>query len=584
MSRISQNIIDRVRDSSDIVDVVSQYVDLKQKGPNFFGLCPFHDEKTPSFSVAPGKQIYYCFGCNAGGNVFSFLMDYQQIPFPDAVKLLADRYNIPITVEKDNEANDLFSSLYMLHEIALDLYQENLFSISGKESLAYLLDRGLSIDMIKQFKIGYAKNSWDQLTKRCKGNGFTKAQILQSGLFTETKNGIFDRFRSRIMFPIFHPSGKAIAFGGRIFDNDDNAKYLNSPETPLYKKSNVFYGLQATRDSIRKEGYVILVEGYMDFLKLYQNDIHPVLSVSGTAFTSKHAIAISRLTKKIILLYDGDKAGGNAVIRAGWILLKSGLIPSVVRPPNGLDPDDWISKNGKNSVMDSINNSIDFMDYHLDFNDGLSLSGANRQKYLENLAREIKVIDNGVIRNDIVKSLSQKLSVDERDFIRLVNTQRVNLPRNLGNDSKVKDDILFSSKIEKAQIELLKLLINDNSSIREYVIDRIELSLFKSPLLHKLAKILIDEDLNVESSSIIEYFQDKQERDSITKILFSKNQSGEIEEIVSDCLIILKSNPIKEKIYQLRAKIREKESNGENPMQELNAITELREKLNDLKN
>jgi DNA primase len=279
MSQIPQDIIERVRDSSDIVDVVSKYVDLKQRGPNFFGLCPFHNEKTPSFSVAPAKQIYYCFGCQAGGNVYSFLMDHQQISFPDAVKVLAEQYNIPIEFEKEDGDSGLYSSLYELHEIALKLYQDNLFSNSGAKALAYLKDRGLNEDIIRQFKIGYAEDSWDQLVKKCKGKGFTRSQIVQSGLFSQSKKGTFDRFRSRIMFPIFHPSGKPIAFGGRIFGSDDTAKYLNSPETPLYKKSNVFYGLQATRDAIRKEGYVVLVEGYMDFLKLYQSTIYPVVSV-----------------------------------------------------------------------------------------------------------------------------------------------------------------------------------------------------------------------------------------------------------------------------------------------------------------
>ena len=376
MSQIPQDIIERVRDSADIVDVVSKYVDLKQRGPNYFGLCPFHNEKTPSFSVSPSKQIYYCFGCNAGGNVYSFLMDYQKIPFPDAVKVLADQFNIPIELKKSEDNSELYSSLYKLHEIAMDLYQENLFSNVGKESLSYLKERGFGEDTIKQFKIGYALDSWDQLVEACKGKGFTRSHIVQSGLFSQSDKGIFDRFRSRIMFPIFHPSGKPIGFGGRIFGKEDPAKYLNSPETPLYKKSNVFYGLQATRDAIRKEGYVVLVEGYMDFLKLYQSSIYPVVSVSGTAFTSKHASSISKITKKVILLYDGDDAGGNAAIRAGWVLLKSGMVPTIVRPPNGLDPDDWIDQSSKAKVLSAIQSPKDYIDFHIELYNGNELKGA----------------------------------------------------------------------------------------------------------------------------------------------------------------------------------------------------------------
>ena len=581
MSQIPQDIIDRVRDSADIVDVVSQYVDLKQRGPNYFGLCPFHNEKTPSFSVASAKQIYYCFGCNSGGNVFSFLMDYQQIPFPDAVKALAERYNVPISIERSEGDSELYSSLYKLHDIAMNLYQDNLFSSSGKNALNYLKDRGLNEDIIKQFKVGFAEDGWDQLVKKCKGRGFTQSQIVKSGLFTQSEKGVFDRFRSRIMFPIFHPSGKPIAFGGRIFESDDPAKYLNSPETPLYKKSNVFYGLHATRDAIRKEGYVVLVEGYMDFLKLYQSTIYPVLSVSGTAFTSKHANSISKVTNRVVLLYDGDEAGGNAAIRAGWVLLRSGLIPSVVRPPKGLDPDDWIDRSGKSEILSEIQSPMDYIDFHIELTRGDKLTGTDRQQYIINIAREIKGIEDGVIRNDLLKIISEKLGIEEHDLIRTINTQRVNV-ENYQEEDLIEEKIVFTRQVEKAQIELLQLLISDDIDLRRSVLDQLNIDLFTTPLLNRLAKILFDENLEVESSTIIEYFQDKNERDSITQILFTKDQNSLSEEIVSDCIKILKSEPIKDEISALRLKIREKESMGEDPAEELKVITKLRLELNEL--
>ena len=582
MAKIPQDIVDRVRDTADIVDVVSQYVDLKHRGANYFGLCPFHGEKTPSFSVAPAKQIYHCFGCSTGGNVFSFLMEYQKVSFPEAVKTLADRYNIPIQYEEGEGGSELFSSLYELHNIAVKLFQDNLFSQRGESALAYLTDRGLTEDILKQFKVGFAMDSWDQLVKQCTGKGFTKSHINQSGLFTQSEKGTFDRFRSRVMFPIFHPSGKPIAFGGRIFGVEDPAKYLNSPETPLYKKSDVFYGLQASRDAIRKTGFAVLVEGYMDFLQLYQAGIHPLVAVSGTAFTQRHALALSRITQKAVLLYDGDNAGGNAAIRAGWVLLKAGLEPTIVRPPGDQDPDDWVRAVGRNDVLSAIESPTSFLDFHLEFHSGKSLEGAERRQYILDLMREIRSIQDGIVRNDLVRILSEKLMVDEHDLVRVMKSQRVN-PVQYPDQTDQGDEIpKFTSTADRAQIELLQLLALEEQSTRQYVQENVSLALFTTPLLKKVAGFLLDEKLSVESSAIIEYFQDKHERDSVAQILFAETQNIPPEQIVSDCLKILKSMPLKERIQSLRIQIREKESNGDDPQKELDEVIKLQQELNDI--
>ena len=582
MAKIPQDIVDRVRDTADIVDVVSQYVDLKHRGANYFGLCPFHGEKTPSFSVAPAKQIYHCFGCSTGGNVFSFLMEYQKVSFPEAVKTLADRYNIPIQYEEGEGGSELFSSLYELHNIAVKLFQDNLFSQRGESALAYLTDRGLTEDILKQFKVGFAMDSWDQLVKQCTGKGFTKSHINQSGLFTQSEKGTFDRFRSRVMFPIFHPSGKPIAFGGRIFGVEDPAKYLNSPKTPLYKKSDVFYGLQASRDAIRKTGFAVLVEGYMDFLQLYQAGIHPLVAVSGTAFTQRHALALSRITQKVVLLYDGDNAGGNAAIRTGWVLLKAGLEPTIVRPPGDQDPDDWVRAVGRNDVLSAIESPTSFLDFHLEFHSGKSLEGAERRQYILDLMREIRSIQDGIVRNDLVRILSEKLMVDEHDLVRVMKSQRVN-PVQYPDQTDQGDEIpKFTSTADRAQIELLQLLALEEQSTRQYVQENVSLALFTTPLLKKVAGFLLDEKLSVESSAIIEYFQDKHERDSVAQILFAETQNIPPEQIVSDCLKILKSMPLKERIQSLRIQIREKESNGDDPQKELDEVIKLQQELNDI--
>lgn len=582
MPQIPQGTVDVIRESSDILEVISQYVNLKQRGANYFGICPFHNEKTPSFSVAPSKQIYHCFGCNSGGNVFSFIMEYQNISFPEAVKFVAERYNIKIEFEKNNFQTETHTGLYELHNIAMHLYQENLFSKEGSPALDYLYERGLSEDIIKQFKIGFARDSWDHLVNKVKGKGFTKNQINQSGLFTFSNKGIFDRFRSRIMFPIFHPSGKVIAFGGRIFNSDDPAKYLNSPETPLYHKGSVFYGIQATRDSIRKNGYAVLVEGYMDFLKLYQGSVFNILATSGTAFTKNHVSSLNRITKKVILVFDGDDAGANAVIKAGWTLLKGDLDPMVIRPPKGLDPDDWIDKVGGENIIKALSTPEPYINFNIKFHKGRELEGADRKKYIIQLAKEINNIQDSIMRNDLVRIISSKLMMEEKDFIRTIKTQRMVENRNMEEGSTEKQIISFTSKIEKAQFELIKLMLKSNDHTKKHIKEAISEDILTVPLFKKIYKIIKDQNLPIEPSSIIEYFKDKNEREFITKMLFKTSSETSIEEIVFDCLKILKSEPIKQQISDIRVKIREKESKGEDSIKELTSLSELRKKLNDL--
>ena len=581
MSKINQEEIDRIRDLADIVDVVSQFVDLKNRGNNFFGLCPFHNEKTPSFSVAPSKQIYHCFGCGKGGNVFSFIMDYQKISFPESIKILADKYNVNLEIDKKNIVPKIYSSIYDLHDIAENLYKNNLFSNKGTSVLNHLKNRGLSIETIKKFNLGFAFNEWDQLVKTCKGKGFTKQSIEKSGLFINSDKGIFDRFRSRIMFPIHHLSSKTIGFGARIFENEDPAKYLNSPETLVYKKSDVLYGLKDSRNAILKEGYAILVEGYMDFLQLYQAEIYPVVAVSGTAFTERHALAVKRITKKVILLYDGDNAGGNAVIQAGWVMLKLGIEPCVVRPPKGKDPDDWVRESGVNSVKESIKKAMDFSDFHIGFFEAKELTGSKRQDYLFQISKEIKEIKDGIVKSDLIRVFSQSLMVDELDFLKLMEKARWKKNSKI-EDYKTINKLNFDTQLDKAQIELLRVLCNNKNKIKDYIKEKVSLEHFPTPLFKTVAGYLLDDKYDLDYSSIIEKFEGN-ERDSITRILFMETTDIQPEEIVSDCLKILISAPIKEKINSIRVSIREKESNGDYPIAEISEIEKYRKQLNDLK-
>ena len=575
MPKISQTTIDQIRDRADIVDIISQEVNLKRKGINYFGVCPFHDEKTPSFSVSPSKQIYHCFGCGNGGNVFTFLMEYEKVTFFEAVKGLAKKYNIIIEEIKNTVPSNEFSLLYDFHERASIIYENNLFSKSGSNALKYLTNRKLKENIIKEFRIGFALNSWNSLYKVFINDKY-KDSMMKSGLFSRTQKGVFDRFRSRIMFPIFHQSGKIIAFGGRAFESDDMAKYLNSPETTIYQKSNILYGLHKTRDSIRKAGYAVLVEGYMDFLQLYQAGIKTVVAISGTSLTMNHAKALSRLTNKIILLYDGDSAGGSATIRAGFIIYKAGMESYVIRPPKGMDPDDWILNNGKIEIERKIKNPVNFIDYHIDFHNADKLKGVDKRDYLKDILSNINSIEDVIIKNEFVKDLSEKLNIDEVDLLGIIN--KINNPSIKNKNDDNENEISFTSNTDIAELEILSVLINSNIENRKEIINQLSIDLFNNIFIRKIIKIIFSNNIS-NISELMDSLTDKKERTLLSKLLIDEKNKEITEQIVIDCIRTLKSVPIKREIKNLRAIIKQKELEGHDSIKELKEIVFLQNKL-----
>ena len=575
MPKISQTTIDQIRDRADIVDIISQEVNLKRKGINYFGVCPFHDEKTPSFSVSPSKQIYHCFGCGNGGNVFTFLMEHEKVTFFEAVKGLAEKYNIIIEEIKNTVPSNEFSLLYDFHERASIIYENNLFSKSGSNALTYLTNRKLKENIIKEFRIGFALNSWNSLYKVFINDKY-KDSMMKSGLFSRTQKGVFDRFRSRIMFPIFHQSGKIIAFGGRAFESDDMAKYLNSPETTIYQKSNILYGLHKTRDSIRKAGYAVLVEGYMDFLQLYQAGIKTVVAISGTSLTMNHAKALSRLTNKIILLYDGDSAGGSATIRAGFIIYKAGMESYVIRPPEGMDPDDWILNNGKIEIEGQIENPVNFIDYHIDFHNADKLKGVDKRDYLKDILSNINSIEDVIIKNEFVKDLSEKLNIDEVDLLDIIN--KINNPSSKNKNDNNENEISFNSNTDIAELEILSVLINSNIENRKEIINQLSIDLFNNTFIRKIIKIIFSNNIS-NISELMDSLTDKKERTLLSKLLIDEKNKEITEQIVIDCIRTLKSVPIKREIKNLRAIIKQKELEGHDSIKELKEIVFLQNKL-----
>ena len=581
MPQIPQSTIDKIRDQADIVDVISREVELKRKGVNYFGICPFHDENTPSFSVSQSKQIYKCFGgCDAGGNVFTFIMEFYKLTFFESAKLLADRYNIILDISDNYSSSNEYSFLKAVHEDASLIFHQNLFSDIGKEPLQYLKKRNLTEEIIKKFRIGFAIDSWNGLVNKIgpKYNNET-SKLLKTGLFSRSEKGtVYDRFRSRIIFPISHQSGDVIAFGGRDYNKNDQAKYLNSPETAIYQKSNVLYGLNVTKSAITNSNnkYIILVEGYMDLLQLYQAGIEPVVAVSGTSLTKNHATIIARYNKPVIILYDGDSAGGNAAIRAGFVLLQAGVEVYVVRPPGGLDPDDWLLKEGREVLDDNIEAPTDFMEFHINYSNAKTLKGVQKSNYLHNVISEIKNINDTIIKNELIKDLSEKLREKESDLIMILNQKKT---YKKSETTVVKNSVFnFKTKLHRAELELIKLLIHLDFDKRKKLINNLGIDLFSHELLSKImSKIRTDE--SIENSKIIDYFSEKGERDFISGLLMEEKEIQNPDQIVKDCLSTIQSAPLKNRIDDLRFVIQQKEKSGADTSKELKEVMELQKKL-----
>jgi DNA primase len=583
MARIPQDIIDQIRDTADVVEIVSKYVDLKKRGQNFVGLCPFHDDKHPSLYVSPSKQIYKCFACDAGGNAMTFLMNYEKIGFVDAVKQLGERYGIEIKMVGDSSSKEFFTNLYSIHEFALKHYTDNLFANRGKTTLNYLTERGLKEETIRKFQLGLASDSWDDLYKAVKAKDFDAESIDKSGLFTKTDKGIFDRFRNRIMFPIFHQSGKAIAFGGRTIDPNEQAKYINSPDTPLYHKSDILYGFHVSNSAVRTTDDLFLVEGYMDFLQLYQAGIQNIVAVSGTALTIKHINLMRRYVKRVYLVYDGDAAGIRATLKAGYLLLQGGLEPLVVPVPEDLDPDDWIISKGVEEFKKAVKTALPLIEFQLNVTNVNEMSGVEQSQFTQDVLYNIAQIDDGIIRDKLIRTLAEKLQAREEELYQRIDTLkgRRSSQAELSTGTDETDDG-FTSLMEKAQLGLIKIFIDGGQAERRLIRDKVSIEQFTDPFLKRFAEILFPIYEEIDHAAIVDKFEQKREQELVTKILMEDSYNADFEQEIADYVKVLKTTPIKNRIRELRLNIREIEHKGKDPADSVLELSTLQKELSEL--
>lgn len=423
---IPPTTLQHIRDTVDIVDVVSRYVSLSKTGQNYRGLCPFHNEKTPSFTVNPSRQMFYCFGCSTGGDVFAFLMNRERLSFVEAVNELAQQVGIDIPRSSHQRSAQTDGAqrkrLEHLHALASAWFQQTLYdSTQGKGALTYLQNRGLSLNTLEEFGVGFALPSWDGLTQHLLRKGANPADLVQAGLIVakdspksgEAKHsGYYDRFRSRVMVPIIDLRGNVVAFGGRVLE-DGTPKYLNSPETPLFNKGRCLFGLNRARDAANQLNTLLIVEGYFDVLLLHQFGIRHAVAPLGTALTAEHVSLIRRFVKNVVLMFDGDAAGVGATLRTMDVFLNSGVTVKVISLPPGEDPDSYIRKHGADQILTLADQARPLVEFAVE----QCLAGAThapveeRMRRVDEVLRMLVKVSNPIEKEEYVKLVAERLGI-----------------------------------------------------------------------------------------------------------------------------------------------------------------------------
>ena len=415
--QLSEQQINHIRESVDIVDIISSYIPLVAKGKSFFGVCPFHDDHSPSMSVSKEKQIYRCFSCGAGGNVFKFVMDYENINFLEAVKLLADKAGIPVQIEyKHAPVQKKFQSYYEIYDLAFKFYQNNINTALGKEARTYLDKRGIDSNIIKEFGIGLSLKNTEMLTKLLIKKEYPSKLLIKTGLVNENEKGLHDVYYNRIMFPLWDLEGKVIGFSGRIYQNNDTAKYVNTKETEVFKKGELLYHYHAAKNEARRIGQVIVMEGFMDVIRAFSIGVTNVVATMGTAVTKEQALLLKRMAKEVILCFDGDEAGAKATMSCSNELLKIGVTPKIVRLEENLDPDEYILKYGKEQFVRKLENPINIMDFKLNYLKNKKDFSSNNDvaAYVKEVLKELEKTDDVVLRELTIQKLSQETHLEEQ--------------------------------------------------------------------------------------------------------------------------------------------------------------------------
>ncbi len=580
--RFSSDLLEEIRNRCDIVDIISGYVHLKPAGKGFKGLCPFHEEKTPSFMVSPERQLFHCFGCGEGGNIFNFLMKYEKLSFFEAVKMLAQKSGVtlPVDEEKENILHKKKERLYKLNNLVANYYRECLFRINqGKKVINYFKKRGINDTGVEKYKLGYAPPGWDVLCNFLKKKGYSYEELIKAGLTKKSKieGKYIDYFRDRIIFPIFNLSGRVIGFGGRVLD-DSLPKYINSPETLVYNKGSNLYSLNFAKEDIRKKNYIIIVEGYTDVLITQQYGFNNTAASLGTALTTKQIDLIKRFTDTVLIAYDADSAGNMATLRSLDLLVKAGLEIKVIDLPQGYDPADFLIKKGRETFQNLIDKSLSLIDYKLKllYSKYSIKTIEGKVKVVKEILTTLNVIGNEVELRAQIKKISEELKLSEEAI--LIELKRYK------RGSKDSSHNFIKLNSESGNIKAEKILIGcmlENEQIARNILTKLKAEDF-SVLLHRQIVTAIEKNLKddklVYSQKVIDYLNDNKAAKLISKILMEetitfdeKIISGYVDTINNFKLTQERKN-LEKRTKMLDEKIKKSEKIEEDDLKELREI------------
>ena len=566
--RIPENLLEDILGRVDIVEIISGYIPLKKSGVNFKANCPFHQEKTASFMVSSERQIYHCFGCGESGNAFKFLMRHERMEFPEAVEMLAKQCGVSLPNHDSVElakAASLSSQLYNLNELAVNFYENNLHSGNAAGAIKYLLNRGIKLETIKEFRLGLATSGWDSLINFLKSKNISLALMEQAGLvLPKDSGGYYDRFRNRIIFPIFDMRSRMIGFGARVMDNS-LPKYINSPETPVYTKGKNLFGLNLAKDFIRDADCAVIVEGYLDFMIPYQEGLKNIVASQGTALTLEQIKLIKRYTHNVVMIYDGDTAGEIATLRSLDILIDEGINVKVVPLPKGIDPDMLVRNEGIDVLTGKVQKAISFFDYKLDIlksrHDIKDAQG--KAKIASQMLFTINKFDNAILRGEYTKRLSEEMHVPEQHILEeLGKLKPIVSASNVGVIPSEKK----MSPINPAEKLLIKFMLEEKELI-EKIMQQLSPDDFADARTAKIVSVMQDLVLagkNITPSLLMNYFSQDDASQLVCETMFMPALTGEgREKAVNDCITRIKVQKSKSQREHLHLQIKNAQSLGD---------------------